>query len=228
MSFQSKNASSAFSGAILCAILGTVSFGIVMSTSVVFALSNQTTGPGARPPEPAHATSPSEASVDERAPASVGPAMAPANIYPAVAVLVPAKGSKVTGTVQLVPEGDKVKVVAKLEGLTPNSKHGFHIHQFGDCSDPAFKTAGDHFNPTGQPHGAPGAPKHHIGDLGNLTADANGKVNYEIVSQSLTTSEGSVLGRSVVVHKNPDDLKTQPSGDSGDRIACGVIGIAKR
>src|SRR5215471_14089850 len=146
----------------------------------------------------------------------------------AIAVLHPTAGSKVNGTVTFTLVADGVQVHAEIEGLTPG-KHGFHVHEFGDCSAADATSAGAHFNPTNQPHAGPDATGRHEGDMGNVEADAlgNAKLDYVDHQISLTNDAKSVIGRSVVVHAKPDDLKTQPSGDSGARIACGVIGWAK-
>ena len=146
----------------------------------------------------------------------------------AVAVLHPSGGSKVSGTVTFTEEADGVQVRAEITGLTPGN-HGFHVHEFGDCSAADASSAGAHFNPTHKPHAGPDTPERHVGDMGNVQADASGKAKLEYVDHqiSLTNDERSVIGRSVVVHEKADDLKSQPSGDSGARIACGVIGRAK-
>ena len=125
-------------------------------------------------------------------------------------------------------EADGVRVHAEIKGLTPG-KHGFHVHEFGDCSAADLSSAGAHFNPTNKPHAGPDDVARHVGDMGNIEADASGaaKLDYVDHNISLTKDQGFVIGRSVVVHAKADDLKTQPSGDSGARIACGVIGIAK-
>lgn len=197
------------------------------------ALSNQTSGPGARPPAAVgseeQVSEPQASHSSTRAPASAsGAETSSSTALPAIAVFIPSKTSQVRGTVQFVPEGGNLKVLANVEGLEPKSKHGLHIHEFGDCSDPAFKNAGGHYNPTGEPHGAPGKAKHHLGDLGNIVADANGKATYEITVPGTQTKDAGIIGRAVVIHQKPDDLKSQPAGDSGDRIACGVIGLTKR
>ncbi|HYJ04470.1 MAG TPA: superoxide dismutase family protein, partial [Chthoniobacterales bacterium] len=112
----------------------------------------------------------------------------------AIAVLQPASGSKVTGTVTFTTTGDTVQVVADITGLTPG-KHAFHIHEFGDCSAPDAASAGSHFNPTKKPHGAPDAAEHHVGDFGNLEADSSGKAHLELKSNMLKFSgESSILG----------------------------------
>ncbi|MFL6540069.1 MAG: superoxide dismutase family protein [Chthoniobacterales bacterium] len=145
----------------------------------------------------------------------------------AIAVLSPASDSNVKGTVTFTMSGDAVKVVADLTGLTPG-KHGFHIHEFGDCSDPKAASAGGHFNPGGHQHGAPDASDRHAGDLGNIEADASGKAHLEITDKVMKLSgDTSIIGHAVIVHEKADDLKTQPTGDAGGRLACGVIGVAK-
>ena len=146
----------------------------------------------------------------------------------AVAVLHPTGSNKVSGTVTFTEVADGVQVQAEITGLTPGN-HGFHVHEFGDCSAADASSAGVHFNPTNKPHAGPDATERHVGDMGNVEADASGKAKLEYLDHqiSLTNDRASVIGRSVVVHAKADDLKTQPSGDSGARIACGVIGRAK-
>jgi Cu-Zn family superoxide dismutase len=146
----------------------------------------------------------------------------------ATAVLHPAAGNKVSGTVTFTEEADGVRVEADITGLTPG-KHGFHVHQFGDCSALDLASAGGHFNPTNKPHAGPDAAERHVGDMGNVEADASGtaKLSYVDHEISLTNDQRSVIGRSVIVHAKADDLKSQPAGDSGARVACGIIGIAK-
>jgi len=146
----------------------------------------------------------------------------------AIVVLHPTAGNKVSGTVTFTEVADGVQVHANITGLTPGN-HGFHVHEFGDCSAADATSAGAHFNPTNNPHAGPDAAERHVGDMGNVEADTSGKATLEYVDHqiSLTTDERSLICRSVVVHVKADDLKTQPSGDSGARIACGVIGRAK-
>ena len=144
----------------------------------------------------------------------------------AVAILNSASGSKVTGTVTFTKAGDTVQVVADITGLTPG-KHGFHIHEFGDCSATDASSAGSHFNPMKKPHGAPDAAERHAGDLGNLEADSTGKAHLELKDSMLKLSgENSILGRGVIVHEKVDGW-SQPVGNAGGRVACGVIGVAK-
>jgi Cu-Zn family superoxide dismutase len=113
-----------------------------------------------------------------------------------------------------------------VTGLTPGA-HGFHVHEFGDCSMADGTCAGAHFNPTGAPHGGPDDARRHAGDLGNVKADESGKAIYKRVDKMLALNgPSSIIGRSIIVHAAPDDLKTQPSGNAGARVGCGVIGIA--
>ncbi|MEW6734825.1 MAG: superoxide dismutase family protein [Acidobacteriota bacterium] len=148
-------------------------------------------------------------------------------INKAIAVLTPTPGNQVRGIVTFTKTGDKVRMVAELEGL-PAGAHGFHIHEYGDCSAADANSAGNHFNPAGKPHSAPTAEQRHLGDLGNIQADASGHARLEW-NDPVIKLEGpnSIIGRSVVVHAKADDLKSQPSGEAGARVACGAIGVAK-
>ena len=145
----------------------------------------------------------------------------------AIAVVYPAKDKTVKGVITFSQTEKGVKVVAHLEGLTPG-KHGFHVHEFGDCSAPDLATAGGHFNPMQMTHGGPTDIARHTGDLGNITADEKGVADLEWVDATMQLSgPHSVIGRAVIIHAKEDDLKTQPTGNAGAREACGVIGIAK-
>lgn len=140
------------------------------------------------------------------------------------AILKTRAGMEVKGTVFLTEVEDGIRVQADVSGLSPGN-HGFHIHEIGDCSAADFTSAGDHFAPDNNPHGPPG-PTSHAGDFGNLEANADGVARLDMVSQDISLDRGaedSVLGRAFIVHADPDDLTTQPSGNAGDRIACGVI-----
>lgn len=121
----------------------------------------------------------------------------------------------------------KVKVEAFVQGLDPNSKHGFHIHEFGDCTAEDASTAGGHYNPLKAEHGPMDGEMHHLGDMNNLEADkaGNAKAEFFISNVSLNGIQNAIVGRSVIIHKNEDDMITQPSGAAGNRIGCGVIGI---
>ncbi len=146
----------------------------------------------------------------------------------ATASLLPTKGSQVQGSVKLVQRDGEVLVSGKVTGLAPGP-HGFPVHEKGDCSAPDGASAGPHFDPAAsKAHGGPMGDKRHGGDLGNITADAKGVASFEIrvMGISLGSDPASVVGRSLIVHAKADDLTTQPSGNSGPRLACGLISRA--
>ncbi len=121
-----------------------------------------------------------------------------------------------------VPEG--IKVVTTASGLKPGAVHGYHVHETGKCEGPDFKSAGEHFNPMESKHGSPAAGVNHLGDLGNLVADKKGVAKSEVIIRNGNKdSLSQYIGKAVIIHAKADDMATQPSGDSGDRIACGVI-----
>jgi superoxide dismutase, Cu-Zn family len=142
----------------------------------------------------------------------------------AVAKLEPTKGNSTAGTVTFQQRGNKVQVVANVTGLAANQEHGFHVHENGDCSSGDGMSTGGHFNPDGKPHGPQNAP-HHAGDMPSLKADASGtaKATFELDDVTVAPGPKSVVGRGLIVHKDPDDYKTQPTGNAGARLACAVI-----
>ena len=139
------------------------------------------------------------------------------------AVLNPTAGNSVNGQVVFTPLARGVRVLAQVNGL-PEGTHGFHIHETGDCSASDASSAGGHYNPTGAPHGAPDAAERHVGDLGNIVANADSTGGYDQVD-SVISLDGpdSIVGKAVVIHAGEDDFTSQPSGDAGNRLACGVI-----
>ena len=142
----------------------------------------------------------------------------------ATATLDSTSGSTAKGTVHFQQKSDgSVDVMVDLTGVPPGV-HGFHVHDKGDCGDNG-NAAGGHFNPTAMAHGAPDAMPHHAGDFGNVTADAHGavKIHFNTRSVSVEAGASSAVGHAVILHGNPDDLTTQPSGNAGPRIACGVV-----
>jgi superoxide dismutase, Cu-Zn family len=150
----------------------------------------------------------------------------PDQVTKAVCVVHPLGNNKVSGKVTFTKTADGIDVSAELTGLTPG-EHGFHVHEFGDCSKMDGTCAGGHYNPTGMPHAGPDSPQRHEGDLGNITADASGNATYHRVDKMLMLNgPHSIVGRSIIVHAGRDDLTSQPSGDAGARIGCGTIGIA--
>ena len=143
----------------------------------------------------------------------------------ATASLQPTKGSKAAGTADFRQVGNKVRVVADVSGLTPGREHGFHVHEAGDCSSGDGMSAKGHFNPQDKPHGNPASSERHAGDMPALRADANGNAKLETELDIITVAPGptSVVGRGLIVHADPDDFKTQPTGNAGARLACAVI-----
>jgi Cu-Zn family superoxide dismutase len=144
------------------------------------------------------------------------------------AKLVNAQGADI-GSASITSTANGVKFVVSVTGLTPG-EHGIHIHNVGKCEAPAFTTAGGHFNPTSAHHGIHNTqdPHPHVGDLGNLTVDASGKgkATFTVEGATLGAGANSLFhegGTSLVIHAKADDLMSDPSGNSGDRIACGVI-----
>jgi Cu-Zn family superoxide dismutase len=139
--------------------------------------------------------------------------------------LLSKSNSKVTGTVTLTEEDDGVKVAIQLANAKPGD-HGMHIHEKADCSAPDAKSAGDHFNPEKHDHGMPDGDKRHLGDLGNISVDKDGTGTAEtkVKGANLKPDDPmSFLRRSLIVHEKKDDGKTQPSGNSGARIACAEL-----
>lgn len=142
----------------------------------------------------------------------------------AVAVLNPTQGNTAQGVVTFMQEEGGVHIVAKFTGV-PKGEHGFHIHEFGDCSTPDGTSAGSHFNPTSATHASREAEKRHMGDMGNVTADEQGNIALDYVDKHIKLA--AIIGRGMILHANPDDFTTQPTGNAGGRIACGVIGVGK-
>ena len=142
----------------------------------------------------------------------------------ATAQLLPTKGNKTFGEATFEQVGSKVRVAIFVQNLKPGQQHGLHIHEVGDCGNQAENAKG-HFNPFGKPHGSPKGTEHHAGDLPALDANKRGRANVQLDVDLITVDTGpsGIVGRSLVVHAKPDDYISQPSGDSGDRIACGVI-----
>jgi superoxide dismutase, Cu-Zn family len=142
----------------------------------------------------------------------------------AIAMLNPTNGNQANGVVRLAQEGEHVVVRARVTGLAPNSEHGFHVHEKGDCSAPDASSAGGHLDPQGKPHG-PQHADHHAGDLPSLKADASGvaATSFEVQGTLLGAGAADLIGKALVVHADPDDFMSQPAGNSGPRIACGVI-----
>ena len=147
-----------------------------------------------------------------------------------VANLASASGSRVSGRLALMPMGDGVHLRGEVGGLSPGRSHGFHIHETGDCSAADAASAGGHFNPASLPHGRAGQGAHHAGDADNLVADARGVAKVDAHIRGVSLGGGGVndiARRAVVIHASPDDYSSQPAGNAGARVACGVIRIVR-
>jgi Cu-Zn family superoxide dismutase len=143
----------------------------------------------------------------------------------AMAKLEPTRGNATAGTVMFQQMGEATMMHVRVDGLKPGGEHGFHIHDKGDCSSGDGMSTGGHFNPKGKPHGKHEDAERHVGDLPSLKADANGRVDQRFTLSGLTIGSGEtdIVGRGLIVHAMPDDFKTQPTGNSGARVACAVI-----
>jgi Cu-Zn family superoxide dismutase len=142
--------------------------------------------------------------------------------------LSPTQGNTANGGLRLAASGTGIKISGMVQGLKPDSEFGFHFHEKGDCSAPDAASAGAHFNPTSQDHGNPSAQPHHAGDMLNVKSDAQGVAEVSIDNPDVSLQTGQpndIIGKALVLHAKPDDYKTQPSGDSGDRIGCGVVTV---
>ncbi len=182
--------------------------------------------PGAEPdaaPADTAASPGAAATADEAAP----PAMAKPV---ATAQLQPTKDSSVAGTITFSLVDGQLRASGDITGLKPDSQHGFHIHEKGDCSAPDGTSAGGHFNPGSSDHGSIDATAHHGGDMPNISADAQGNAHIDgPVASNVNAGNGDafdIIGRGLIVHADPDDYTTQPTGNAGARLACAVISKA--
>ena len=143
----------------------------------------------------------------------------------ATAQLKPTKGNKAFGEVTFEQVGGKVRVIANVDGLVPGREHGFHIHDAGDCSSGDGMSTKGHFNPFGRPHAHFSSAERHAGDMPALRSDQSGRARLDAELDLITVAPGpaSIVGRGLIVHADPDDYKTQPTGNAGARIACAVI-----
>ena len=141
----------------------------------------------------------------------------------AYANLKPTRGNTAVGTVTFLNSANGVDMQVLIRGLSPGA-HGFHVHENGDCTSDDGSSAGGHYAPEGHSHGAPTDANRHTGDLGNVIANENGFVELTLTDRHLAlTGPNSIIGRAIVVHGGADDLKSQPSGAAGPRVACGVV-----
>jgi Cu-Zn family superoxide dismutase len=170
---------------------------------------------------------PAPAATEAAAPAVPAPATAtnpaPPGMGQTADVTLQSQDPKVSGTVHFTSEAGGVHVVADVKGVKPG-QHGFHLHEKGDCSTPDYKSAGGHFNPSNAAHACDPTNPRHAGDFGNLTVDKDGNGHLDMTTTALSfDGPNSLLGKAVILHAGMDDCKTQPTGNSGDRLACGVV-----
>ncbi len=143
----------------------------------------------------------------------------------AIANVKGTKDSKITGKVTFTQQPNGVLIVADVDGLAPG-KHGFHVHEHGDCGGSDAMAAGGHFNPTNKKHGGPDDADRHVGDFGNIVVDAKGHGHYDRLDKVISLNgKDTIVGRSIIIHADADDFVTQPTGNSGARVACGIIEI---
>jgi Cu-Zn family superoxide dismutase len=135
------------------------------------------------------------------------------------------KGSKASGTATFTQMGDKVRLVADVSGLNAGQEHGFHIHEAGDCSSGDGMSTKGHYNPLNKSHAHYSTPERHAGDMPAIKADSTGKAHIDTMLDVITVNPGptSIIGRGLIVHAGSDDYKTQPTGNAGARVACGII-----
>lgn len=194
-----------------------------MRTVILFVAALAMFGCGRNEPASSASTPPPEADASRSA---TPPATTAEPAQPHSANLVPTRNNKANGVLELNAVDGAVVITGRMAGLTPSAEHGFHVHETGDCSAPDASSAGGHFNPTSQKHGNPGSPPHHLGDMFNLQSDAQGNADVNARIDGATLGDrgaNDLVGKAIIVHAGPDDYTSQPSGNSGGRIACGVI-----
>lgn len=148
----------------------------------------------------------------------------------ATVVLAPASGSLVSGRLNAAPMGNGVHFTGEIGGLGKGSTHAIHIHEKGDCSAADASSAGGHFNPAAKPHGKVESSNHHAGDMNNIVADRDGVAQVSVHAAGVSLggrSRNDIAGRAVVVHAAPDDYTSQPAGNAGARVACGIITVQR-
>lgn len=160
------------------------------------------------------------------APASTSANQAPAQFNRVSVELKATQGNRAAGTLELSPDNHGLRIAGTITGLKADAEHGFHVHENGDCSAADASSAGAHFNPGNVAHGNPTGEAHHAGDMANIKADAKGAASVDMHIKGLTLGDGGasdVLNKALIVHADPDDYTTDPAGNAGARIACGVI-----
>ena len=179
-------------------------------------------GPSTEPTTDADVTTPPVAPVTPSEVAGTAAMEAPI----ASAMLEPTEGNETRGELRFEAANGHVRVTGQVTGLTPGAEHGFHVHETGDCSAPDATSAGGHFNPGDSAHGRAGQGEHHVGDSDNLVANDEGVAEVDRELHGATIGDGAasdIVGKGVIVHADADDYVTQPTGNAGDRLACGVI-----
>lgn len=185
-------------------------YGLPLAASALLMLAACSSAPPKAPPPPPKAP----------------PLPSAGTVQQAQAVLAPASGSLVSGKLSLVAAPGGVRITGTLGGLQPNRSFAFHVHERGDCSAADASSAGGHFNPLGAPHGRAGTGPHHAGDMDNLTATADGTAQIDVLLHGVVLGGGAandIVGRALVAHADADDYRSQPAGNAGARVACGVI-----
>lgn len=198
---------------------------LFLASALVLSACKQDAEPAATPADTA--TPAPAPAADPAAP----PPMAPAAAAVATAELQPTKDSTVKGSIRFTVVDGRLHASGDISGLKPGSEHGFHIHEKGDCSAPDGSSAGGHFNPGNAEHGSIDAAAHHGGDMPNIVADAQGNARVDgPVSSNVNAGKGDgfdIIGRGLIVHADPDDYHSQPTGNAGARLACAVIAKAE-
>ncbi|MCW0405497.1 superoxide dismutase family protein [Xanthomonas sontii] len=186
-------------------------YGLPLAASALLMLAACSSAPPKAPPPP---------------PPKAPPLASAGTVQQAQAVLAPASGSLVSGKLSLVAAPGGVRITGTLGGLQPNRSFAFHVHERGDCSAADASSAGGHFNPLGAPHGRAGSGPHHAGDMDNLNANADGTAQIDVLLHGVVlggSAANDIVGRALVAHADPDDYRSQPAGNAGARVACGVI-----
>lgn len=198
---------------------------LFLASALALSACKQGGQPDAAPADAAAGSTPATAPATD-------PAAPPAMDKPvATAELQPTQDSTVKGAIRFSVVDGQLRATGDISGLKPDSEHGFHIHEKGDCSAPDGTSAGGHFNPGSSEHGSIDATAHHGGDMPNIKADAQGNARIDgPVASNVNVGKGDafdIVGRGLIVHADPDDYKTQPTGNAGARLACAVINKAE-
>ncbi len=197
---------------------------LFLASALALSACKQGAEPAATPADTASDTPVAAPAADPAAPPAMDAAVAMADLQPT-------KDSTVKGSIRFTVVDGRLHASGDISGLKPGSEHGFHIHEKGDCSAPDGTSAGGHFNPGDAQHGSIDAAAHHGGDMPNIVADAQGNAHVDgPVSSNVNAGKGDgfdIIGRGLIVHADPDDYHSQPTGNAGARLACAVIAKAE-